>query len=528
METRKNISKKAFLILSLCMIIGIAATRGITIKHNFAGQPDEHVFYGSTEMLMYDLLYGEQYEPVKPYPEGTYVFRLPFHLLAQVAELEDDYTDNVRLWGRISSVFYFSLGGIIGLWLVLNVLNGGKAGAIIYILTTCFSLFQIEQSRYGTFDPISFFVLMLALLLLTQYIRKSRKSCFAAAAFCLAVAAAGKYSLAYFFVLPISLLFLQKQSKREKLIMLCIMGLSALLGFLLFSPSILINPRFFINTVLGGLNGYIVGGNPEGYSTIPESLFSAIVYQLFYSDLPLSTIFMVFGALSIHRMGKGSIESMFFGFILPLCVLVFLIYNCLLTTFFLRTLFPYYCIAALYAAAGLGQLCKSKRICGFAVLLCALMLVRSSYFISVMADYSAAEKRAEAFSADTEASNTSELVYLGEFFVANELKTTFKDYDTSAVSLGTLHEGEFPEIQSGQLIITDSLEHGWAKLCIFPPEDEVIINITQGWEKFKADNQQYYVGTLFPQHYYWLFGYWVHGSTGTNYEFPNNYLYYKP
>ena len=477
---------------------------------------------------MYDILYGEEYEPLKPYPEGTYIFRLPFHLLAQGAVLEDDYADNVRLWGRISSVFYFAIGSIFGLWLVLKVFEGGKAGGVIYMLTTCFSMFQIELSRYGTFDPISYFVLMLTLFLLAQYIRKDKKAYFLAAGFCIAVAAAGKYSLAYFFVLPISLLFLQKKSKKEALSLLFLMAVFAILGFLLFSPSIIRNPRFFINTIFGGISGYVVGGNPEGYSTFPESLFSVIVYQLFYSDLPLSTIFMVFGAVHIFRLGKSSVESKFFGFVLPLCVLVFLIYNCLLTTFFLRTLFPYYFIAALYAAAGLGQLCKNKKICVMAVLLCALMLIRSSYYISVMADYTAAEKRAEAFRNSAEATNVSEILYLGEYFPARELKAAFNDYNTNTLNLDTLLEGKFPDLQSGQLIITDSLEHGWAKRCVFPPKNQKTINITQGWENFKADNQQYFVGTLFPQHYYWLFGYWVHGSTGTNYEFPNCYLYYKP
>ena len=281
------------LVVAVLMLLGIAMSRGFTIKHNFMGHPDEHVFYGSTEMLMYDILYDQEYEPVKAYPEGTYVFRLPFHLLAQYVSLEDDYTYNVRLFGRISSVFYYSLGALLGLWLVVNVLHGGKAGAVIYALTVVFSLFQLEISRYGTFDPISFFLLTALVVLCCQYIRSKKIGLIIAASFCVGVAAAGKYPLAYFFILPLSILLMDKVDKKKGFYLLCIMFAVALCGFVCFSPSITKNPRFFINAAFDGLGGYVVGGNVEGYSTVPESIFSALVYNLFYSDLPLSLVFAV-------------------------------------------------------------------------------------------------------------------------------------------------------------------------------------------------------------------------------------------
>ncbi len=507
------------------MLAALALTRGITIKHNFMGHPDEHVFYGSTEMLMYDILYGEQYEPLKAYPEGTYVFRLPFHFAAQLIELEDDYTYNVRLWGRISSVFYYSLGCVLALWLVVRALGGGKAGAIIYALTACFSLFQLEISRYGTFDPVSFFVLMLAIVMLCQYIRRGKDIFILAASFCIAVAAAGKYSLAYFFVLPAALLIMQKREKKLRLSLL--MLICAAVAFILFSPSIIRNPRFFIDTVFGGLSGYIVGGNPEGYSTAPESLFSAIVYQLFYSDLPLSGILALLCAARVFRENRHELEGKFFGLVLPAALLVFLAYNCLLTTFFLRTLFPFYCIASVYAAAGLGRVCGKVGLKALAVLLCALMIVRTAYCVSIMADEDAATRRADEFVQLLETEQIKEVIHLGNFFVAKELTKAFAEQPVDHVTLYNLLAGEFPEIEEGQLIITDSLEHGWAKYCLFAPNKEQIKNITQGWEDFKADNEEYLLGTLYPQHYYWLFGYWVHGSTATNYEFPNCYVYYR-
>ena len=526
-QSKPEITKRFFIIITVCMLAGILLTRGYGIKHNFMGQPDEHVFYGSTEILMYDILYGDEYEPLKPYPEGTYVFRLPFHLLAQSVQLEEDYTYNVRLFGRISSVFYYSLGCVFGLWLVVSVLGGGKAGAVIYALTSVFSLFQIEISRYGTFDPLSHLVLMMAIFFITKYIRSLKIAFMLAAAFCIGVAAAGKYSLAYFILLPLAVLVLQPGSVKYKLRQLCLIGIAVFAGFVLFSPSVIKNPRFFIDTVFGGMEGYIVGGNPEGYSTIPESFFSALVYQLFYSDLPLCTVFVVICVLHLFRNGEATLERKFFSIVLPVVVGVFLFYNCLLTTFFLRTLFPYYCLCSCYAAAGLGRMCNGRKMRLAAIILCMLMVLRSAYFVSVLGDTQAARRSAENLQQQFADEPVKEVLWLGRFFIAPELDEAFSAYEQQRVSLDQLMNGDFPEIQPGQLVLTDSMEHGWAKYCLFAPNKDEMINLLSGWERFKEDNSEYYVGSLYPDYYYWLFGYWVHGSTATNYEFPNSYLYYK-
>lgn len=528
MKNEKTVSRTFLLLVCFCMLLGIFITRGLTLTHNKMMHPDEFVFYGSTEALMNDLLYDEKYEPLKAYPEGTYVFRLPFQLLAQVVELDENYEANVYLWGRISSVLYYSVGCLLGLWLVVNVLGGGKSGAVIYALAVTFSLFQTEISRYGTFDPVSFMVLMFALVMTAKYLRTDKRAYLVAAVFAIGVAAAGKYSLAYFFVLPAALFILKKEEKKKKLVSFCMMALSALLGFILFSPSVLMNPHFFINTIRGGLSGYVMGGNVEGYSTIPESLFSAVVYQLFYSDLPLALIFAVLGAVRICRGDGNDLEKKFFGRVLPVALLVFLLYNCMLTTFFFRTLFPYYCICTVYAAAGMGRLCRGRKLCAVIVVLCTLMTVRGVYFVSVLSDNDYAARRAEALRADAEAAHVTQVVWLDTFFPGKELRSAFSDFDSVSVGTDKLVLGEFPEIREGQLVLTGSIEHGWAKYCVFAPKAGMVETITREWAAFKEENGRYYIGSLFPQHYYWLFGFWLHGSTATNYEFPNSFFYYRP
>ena len=540
-DNRLICTKQFILLVALCMLLGIFVGRGWGIKHNFMAHPDEGVFYDSTQELMNGIIYGwdYDYEPVKPYPEGTYIFRLPFHLAAQYISLEESYVQNVCLFGRIASVFYYSIGAVLGLWLVIEALGGGRAGAVIYALTVVFSLFQIEISRYGTFDPISFFVLMLTIVLCCKYMRGSGVGYLMAACFTLGVAAAGKYPLAYFFLLPLLILMLEKKDRREreretcarkkKICLLFGMLVLMLIGFLMFSPRTVRHPSFFLHTCMKETDGYMLGGNPEGFSTVPESMFSALVYQLFYSDLPLATVFAVVCAVFIGQGKEESVEKKFFSIILPVVLLGFLIYNCCLTTFFLRTLFPFYSICVVYAAAGLGRLCTKRGMRIAAVILCAFMCLRGAFFLHLLSDNKYGIERVAQLHSAVEGQKIDEVVWLGNFFnPCAEFREEFAGFDQKKVEMDTLLFEQFPQIEPGQLVVTEPLEHGWAKYCIFPPNKEVIKNITSQWETYKAENAQYYIGKFYPESYYYLFGWWVHGSTATTYEFPSCYVYYMP
>lgn len=521
-------NKRFFLIMLIVLLALIAVTRGLTIRRNNMIHPDELVFYSSTELLVLDWVYGEDdYEPVKPYPEATYVFRVPFQILAKLIDVEESYDRNVCLFGRISSVFYYSIGAVLGLWLVLNALGGGRAGAIIYVLTVAFSPFQIEQSRYGTFDPLSFFVLMLILVCLTQYMHQGKNSYLLFASFFVGVAAAGKYPLAYFFLWPLYFVFIKK-NKKELVRLFLAISVAALAGFLLFSPSVIKSPRFILETIYREMNGYVLVGNPEGYSTVPESFFSAFVYQMFYSDLPLAAVFAVICAVRLGRGDRERTEKRFFSIVVPVTALGFLVYNCLLTTFFLRTLFPYYCVAMVYASAGLGALCRSRRARILATALCALMVIRGGYCTYIMNDEAGTRERVQALHDSVARDEITDYVWIRSFFSLNHFVDVFPEYDYQRVEIEQLFEGNFPEIEPGQMLITASLEHGWAKYCIFPPDKEQIKNVTVGWENFKEENADYFIGSIYPDYYYWLFGWWVHGSTATNIEFPSAYIYYRP
>ena len=521
---KTDVTRAAFWRMALCMVLLIALTRGIALDHHLLSHPDEPVFYASTELLMEGVLYGDPYTPIKPYPEGTYVFRLPFQLLAQVLPLDANYEASVCLWGRVASVMYYTAGALLGLWLVTDPLRGGRKGAWIYVFAVCFGLFQIEQSRYGTFDPISFMVLMLLIVLCVKALRKERPWHLPAAAFLVGIAAAGKYPLAYFSLLPLSVLFLKKTRERLLLKKLALMLLGGSLGFLLFSPSVLISPRFFLQTILGGVQGYMVGGNPEGYSTVAESAFSVLAYHNLYSDLPLAGLFALQCVLGFNREEEHTPERLFFARALPVITLVFLGYNLLLTTFFLRTLFPFFFLSLPYAAAGLGQLCKREPWRVLAAVLCLAMTVRGCVLVAMMKD------REDRWASETLIEEIERLggTYdgLGDFFFTPEIY--YKIAPSKIVTCQELYKGNFPELSPGTPMLTASLQHGMAKTCIFPPDKEMAANISGGWAAFREENAPWLVARLYPEWMYQLFGFWVHGSTATNYEFHSDWLYYKP
>ena len=525
MESREK--RGQFFRAALCLVMVIVVTRGVSLTHNFLNTPDEHVFTFSTETLLDSLLSGEQYEPYKPYPEGTYVFRLPFQLLARHVALTEDYSVNVRIWGRIASVFYYTLGALLGLWLVQDPLRGGRAGMRIYVPAIGFGLFQIEQSRYGTFDPVSFPLVMLIIASTVCWLRKGRLPWLLGAAFCAGAAAAGKYPLAYFFLLPAAALFLRGDLRRKRLPVLAAMALCLLGGFLLFSPSVVLNPGFLALTIKKELLGYAVNGNPEGYSTPPESALSTLLYHLLYADLPLAPLWAAAYVGRTCKGGETDAERRFCFRTVPAVSLGFLAYNLFVKTFFFRTLFPWFCVSLLYASAGLAAFCRDKKRRAAAVLLCVLMIGRGALLLSLLGDRDGGQTAAASLAESVSGCEIDEVVAMGGYFQQAAFSGGLP-MPTKTIGIDKLYEGQFPALEPGTLLVTDSIEGGWVKPYVFPIRDGRVRNMLEGWERFKTENADCLRAKLYPDWIYPAFGYRLHGSTATNYEFPANWLYYRP
>ena len=101
--------------LIIFFILVIVSTRAVTIGHNMLLHPDESVFFSASESLKQYLVgSAKEYEEEKEYPEGAIVLQLPFHIGGAVLRKIIGIDFSARLIGRISSVFYFSAGMVLG------------------------------------------------------------------------------------------------------------------------------------------------------------------------------------------------------------------------------------------------------------------------------------------------------------------------------------------------------------------------------------------------------------------------------
>jgi len=82
------------------------------------------------------------------------------------------------LSGRIAAVFYFTVGAVLGCVIIYRFFSKKKLPIAIYGLIMVFSLFHEEQSRYGTGDAISLFLLMAIILLTASALNSKRNRIF--------------------------------------------------------------------------------------------------------------------------------------------------------------------------------------------------------------------------------------------------------------------------------------------------------------------------------------------------------------
>lgn len=164
MTDDKGANKEKFYSIVIMLML-IVVTRALCLMHGAEIHPDEGVFeYAASSIADCVLDLSKEYEELKEYPEGAYVFQAPFYLLGK---LLNNAGLNIleRAFGRISAVFYFSLGAVIGVILLFRFLKAQKVHFAVYAAIIIFSLLHIEQSRYATGDAISMFLIMLIIYL---------------------------------------------------------------------------------------------------------------------------------------------------------------------------------------------------------------------------------------------------------------------------------------------------------------------------------------------------------------------------
>lgn len=517
-----KLSRKRILwIIIFSMLALIAITRLLTLRHGLKLHPDELVFFSSASSLFLN----SPYHVYKTYPEGAFLMQMPFQMARQLVLLLMHYSNGAQLYGahitgRFAAVLYFSLGAVLGCTFLYQT-QKKTLPIVLYAGMIVFSLFQIEQSRYGTGEAPSFFLMMAILNLLVLFIKSNKAWLLFTAAFATGVLGAVKYPQLYFILLPIGASCLNRRSNKTPLaISIPVVILCTLAGLLCFSPSLL-KPGFFSQVLSRETNAYIANPNIVSAGTPLGHLISLTIYHFFYSDVPFAPIFAIAGVLSLFRQNEHTNSRTLIAVFVPLVFAGFFLYNLFITTLFFRTYYLYFSLFMLYTAIGLSELFTRKRIKTLILALICIMVVRGGYLIALFAQ---PQKDAGApLYTHEEWSDQATVTFAGLGFENGDIPS-----QATQLGMNDAFVTKTPSLEDSEFCIIGGYQYGIARNGIFEIKDANVLSATNGWNSFREENEQYLFHQLYPDYYYYLFGYWLEGSMGTLYEFPSAYYFYKP
>lgn len=512
--------KRILLIIIFSMLALIAITRLLTLRHGLKLHPDEIVFFSSASSLFLN----SPYHVYKLYPEGAFLLQMPFQMARQLVLLLMHYGDGAQLYGahmtgRFAAVFYFSLGAVLGCTFLYQI-QKKMLPIVLFAGMIVFSLFQIEQSRYGTGEAPSFFLMMAILNLLVLYLRSNKVWLLYIAAFATGVLGAVKYPQLYFILLPIGAACLNRRSSKSLAINIPVVVLCTLAGLICFSPSLL-KPGFLSQVISRETNAYLANPNIVSAGTPLGHLISLTIYHLFYADVPFAPVFAIVGVIALFKQREKKNSRTLFAVFVPLVFVGFFIYNLFITTLFFRTYYLYFCLFMLYSAIGLSELFAKKHIKPLVLALLCVMVIRGGYLTALLAQ---PQKEAGAVLYSHEKwTEESTVTFAGLGFVNGDIPA-----QATQLGMNDTFITKTPSLEESEFCIFGGYEYAIARNRIFEIKDANVRSATNGWNTFKEQNEQYRFDQLYPDYYYYLFGYWLEGSMGTLYEFPSVYYYYKP
>lgn len=512
--------KRILLIIIFSMLALILITRLLTLRHGLKLHPDEIVFFSSASSLFLN----SPYHVYKLYPEGAFLLQMPFQMARQLVLLLMHYGDGAQLYGahmtgRFAAVFYFSLGAVFGCTFLYQI-QKKTFPIVLFAGMIVFSLFQIEQSRYGTGEAPSFFLMMAILNLLVLYLRSNKVWLLYFAAFATGVLGAVKYPQLYFILLPIGAACLNRRSSKSLAINIPVVVLFTLAGLICFSPSLL-KPGFLSQVISRETNAYLANPNIVSAGTPLGHLISLTIYHLFYADVPLAPIFAIVGVIALFKQSEKKNSRALFAVFVPLVFVGFFVYNLFITTLFFRTYYLYFCLFMLYSAIGLAELFAKKHIKPLILALLCVTVLRGGYLTALLAQ---PQKEAGAVLYSNENwSDQVTVTFAGLGFVNGDIPA-----QATQLGMNDTFITKTPSLEESEFCIFGGYEYAIARNRIFEIKDANVLSATNGWNTFKEQNEQYRFDQLYPDYYYYLFGYWLEGSMGTLYEFPSVYYYYKP
>ena len=531
MNVCDNSRKRRYFHIVFLMTGLLLASRFVCLTHNMALHPDEHVFYKAAESLLNRLIgVSPDYIEVKAYPEGAILMQLPFQALGALLKGFGFKKFTARVCGRAAAAVYFAAGGILGSVILVRYMNEKKTAQIIYGLILLFSPLHLEQSRYGTGEAPSFFLLMLMLYLCAESMHagpKKRSAYLVSAFFTAGVLGAVKYPQLFFTLVPqITLFGIRKTCKPGQFSFMLALSCCVLLGgFLLFSPGVLINPHYLQRVTQREMNAYLYGGNVAEMGGPLNHMLSLLLYMLLYAGFPGMLIFLLPRETALPAAERDT--DVLFKRTVPIVLGIFFLYNLFVTTLFMRTYYPFFCAADLYAASAAADWTQGKRARKTAIgILTVLMVLRGGYNIFALTETNALESLTEMITPFLNCEDTEPLL-LGPGNYVPGLTKQLENPTRAEID----NEEMFPDLASlnmkkGQLVITGTLDHSRCNHYLLPVHNANVENRIARWDAFQQMNQDAYVGQIYPEYYYYLFGYWLKGTTGTDYEFPTNAVYY--
>jgi hypothetical protein len=517
--------KAGFVLLAMLLLIVI--TRTASLEHGMALHPDEGEFDGAASSVVK----GDYvFKPIN-YPGGAFVFQMPFQFLGRIIKAKNDWPEHFveTQWGRIASVFYFSAACFMGGVLLFRNFNRSVLAVFFYALTMVFSLFQIEQSRYGTGDAISFFVLMVIIYALDIFFRQKDYYYLYFSAFFVGVLMAIKFPLVFFVIYPLCALAIkekQAETKNSPLKPVCSIFVFVLLGLLLFTPQWPEDKTFFMKTFFRELNPYILGGRSYDVDIPLNHLAYLLIYQLFYSDFPLAALLFVAGVVVLYRENKKQgFTNAFYTLVLPVSIALFFFYNLFTSYLVFRTYYPYFCLCVFFTSYALSVLFSKKNYQIAIIALSAFMVLRGSFFTYALSEDSLEQPVIlDTLTQHEEWENRRMVVTFANSTMTGRADIPQRKYEYGEV--GYFFSNMTPTLLPGEFGVTSSIEYGVATTSLFRAGTEKE-KLWAGWTAFREQNKDYLIGVSYPPYYHHIFGGWVSGSTLASVEFPLNYIYYR-
>lgn len=524
-------SKKQTRAIIISMVLLILFTRALTASHNMYLHGDEHVFYTAAQSLK-GFISGSSdvYEEVKEYPEGAIVLQLPFHIFTAILNRLTNADISPRLSGRIASVFYFTVGAVLGSVIVYRLLSKKPLATLSYSLIVIFSIMHIEQSRYGTGDAISFFLLMAVILLVAQglCVGKHAKTYVLSALFFSGMLGAVKYPLFFFTIIPVYglIVCLRGKSTKDKLVITFAAVVALCLGFAVVSPKAALDPMYVLRASTRELGAYM-GGQNSRIMSLWANLMSVLTYSMFYSGFPFMPV--ILGVVFVKRWknaSNGNPVEILFNRLIPIMVGVFFVYNLSATFLAIRTYYPFFFLGDLYVADFVAEwLSSSKQKKIVAGALAAIMTLRGAYLIYLLSDNSDATRMADMIYAAVDDNWTDTTILSGQVIYADGYND-YPNLNVIDISDSRFADEKSMELEQGELFIAGARKHLLFQTDFLPTEYKQDAD-RLAYLEFEKVNEAYCVGRLYPEYYYYLFGCFLRGTTGAGSEFPTCTIYYR-